>query len=106
MDTTEPVAAAPVIADAPSEDTKQVDLATLADIVQAYADQHGLTLIEAYAVLLAADGAKSTAENDFNEDGVFDGQPAPDHEVACDLAQRIADLIRDNPTVILTLVPE
>lgn len=59
-----------------------------------------LTKVEAYALDMVADGARSTVEDDMNEDGAVDEE---EHEAACDLAMAIVRAIRTDPDTILAL---
>ncbi len=53
--------------------------------------------INDYALNLIANGGESTAEDDMDEDGVFEDEY--DHEKACDLACAIADVIREDKPI-------
>lgn len=59
-----------------------------------------MTEIEKYAVDLVGSGAESIAEDDMDEDGVFEDEA--DSQAAADLAVDMAQAIRGNPDSFLT----
>lgn len=59
--------------------------------------------IEEYALDLIADGTASLAEDDLNEDEEIE---AENHYAACQLAQRIARAVKNNPDIALALVAQ